>query len=111
MWFRTGDLMRIDRVRMERSTVQLDALVDDRSYPLLSCQEGYVYFVDRIGDTFRWKGENVATTEVAEVIITGNVGVLECNVYGVKVPHRVNYTPASTPNSTLKFYFYEIFSP
>jgi acyl-CoA synthetase (AMP-forming)/AMP-acid ligase II len=52
-------------------------------------QEGYVYFVDRIGDTFRWKGENVATTEVAEVITTGNLGVQECNVYGVKVPHKV----------------------
>jgi fatty-acyl-CoA synthase len=59
-WFRTGDLMRRDRL-------------------------GYFYFVDRIGDTFRWKGENVATSEVAEAL--GVVpGVKEANVYGVAVP-------------------------
>jgi fatty-acyl-CoA synthase len=59
-WFRTGDLMRRD-------------------------QRGYFYFVDRIGDTFRWKGENVATSEVSEVL-TGFPGILEANVYGVTVP-------------------------
>ncbi|XP_072372954.1 long-chain fatty acid transport protein 6 [Scyliorhinus torazame] len=46
--------------------------------------DGYIYFRDRIGDTFRWKGENVATTEVAEII-----GMLdfveEANVYGVAI--------------------------
>ncbi len=59
-WFRTGDLMRRDA-------------------------HGYFYFVDRIGDTFRWKGENVATSEVAEAL--GVVpGVKEANVYGVAIP-------------------------
>jgi fatty-acyl-CoA synthase len=45
----------------------------------------YYYFVDRIGDTFRWKGENVATQEVAE-ILNGTPGVSETNVYGVEIP-------------------------
>ncbi len=59
-WFRTGDLMRKDK-------------------------NGYFYFVDRIGDTFRWKGENVSTTEVAEAI-NQFAGVSDANVYGVHVP-------------------------
>ncbi|MBU6297079.1 MAG: long-chain-acyl-CoA synthetase [Alphaproteobacteria bacterium] len=59
-WFRTGDLMRRD-------------------------EHNYFYFVDRIGDTFRWKGENVATSEVTEAL--GVVpGIQEVNVYGVSVP-------------------------
>jgi fatty-acyl-CoA synthase len=41
--------------------------------------------VDRIGDTFRWKGENVSTNEVAEVLSVCP-GVKEANVYGVAVP-------------------------
>ena len=60
LWFRTGDLMRRDR-------------------------HGYFYFVDRIGDTFRWKGENVSTGEVGEVL-AAVPGILEANVYGVSVP-------------------------
>uniref|UniRef100_A0A8C0X3L9 long-chain-fatty-acid--CoA ligase n=1 Tax=Castor canadensis TaxID=51338 RepID=A0A8C0X3L9_CASCN len=47
-------------------------------------QEDFLYFWDRIGDTFRWKGENVATTEVADVI--GMLDFIqETNVYGVPV--------------------------
>jgi len=60
MWFRTGDLMRKD-------------------------ENGYFYFVDRIGDTFRWKGENVSTIEVAHAL-TGFPGVEDAIVYGVTVP-------------------------
>ncbi len=59
-WFRTGDLMRRD-----------DA--------------GFYYFVDRIGDTYRWKGENVATSEVAAAI-TAFPGIVDANVYGVAIP-------------------------
>jgi acyl-CoA synthetase (AMP-forming)/AMP-acid ligase II len=46
----------------------------------------WLSFADRVGDTFRWKGENVSTNEVADVL-DGAEGVLEANVYGVQVPH------------------------
>ena len=59
-WMRTGDLMRRDA-------------------------EGFYYFVDRIGDTFRWKGENVATLEVAAAL-AASPGIVEAVVYGVAVP-------------------------
>jgi fatty-acyl-CoA synthase len=59
-WFATGDLMKSDA-------------------------DGYLYFVDRIGDTFRWKGENVSTNEVAERL-QSCPGVKEADVYGVAVP-------------------------
>jgi len=59
-YFRSGDLLRLD-------------------------EQGFFFFVDRIGDTFRWKGENVATSEVAEVI-SGVAGIEEANIYGVEIP-------------------------
>jgi len=59
-WFRTGDFMRMDA-------------------------GGFLYFVDRIGDTFRWKGENVSTSEVAEAIMAFP-GITEATVYGVGIP-------------------------
>jgi fatty-acyl-CoA synthase len=61
-WFRSGDLMRQDA-------------------------EGYFYFVDRVGDTYRWKGENISTMEVATAICSF-AGIREANVYGVAVPGR-----------------------
>jgi fatty-acyl-CoA synthase len=59
-WYRTGDLMRRDA-------------------------SGFFYFIDRIGDSFRWKGENVATSEVAAALMMFP-GVSEASVYGVAVP-------------------------
>ena len=48
-------------------------------------ENAWLSFADRVGDTFRWKGENVSTNEVAETL-NGARGVLEANVYGVMVP-------------------------
>jgi acyl-CoA synthetase (AMP-forming)/AMP-acid ligase II len=48
-------------------------------------EDGWASFADRLGDTFRWKGENVSTMEVAAVL-SAATGVLESNVYGVEVP-------------------------
>jgi fatty-acyl-CoA synthase len=62
VYTRTGDLMKVDG-------------------------KNWVYFVDRIGDTFRWKGENVSTAEVAsELAKFPNVD--EVNVYGVQIPNN-----------------------
>ena len=58
-WFRTGDLMRRDRA-------------------------GYFYFVDRLGSSYRWKGENVSASEVASVIMRCR-GVTDAVVFGVAV--------------------------
>jgi fatty-acyl-CoA synthase len=59
-WYRTGDLMRRD-------------------------ERGFYYFVDRVGETYRWKGENVSTAEVLAAL-TASRGVLDGAVYGVSVP-------------------------
>ena len=52
---------------------------------LVKDEYGYVYFVDRIGDTFRWRGENVSTAEI-EVIMSKILGLRDVVVYGVSVP-------------------------
>ena len=61
VWFNTGDVMRPQGM-------------------------GHAAFGDRLGDTFRWKGENVATTEV-EAALTADPQVEECTVFGVEVPN------------------------
>jgi fatty-acyl-CoA synthase len=58
-WYRTGDLLRRD-------------------------EQGFFYFVDRIGDSFRWKGENVSASEV-EAILSNCRGVVDAAVYGVTI--------------------------
>ncbi|XP_055010915.1 long-chain fatty acid transport protein 2-like isoform X2 [Boleophthalmus pectinirostris] len=60
LYFNSGDLMRIDH-------------------------DNFIYFQDRVGDTFRWKGENVATTEVSDILTMWDC-IKEANVYGVSVP-------------------------
>ena len=59
-WFNTGDVMKPQGM-------------------------GHAAFIDRLGDTFRWKGENVATTQV-EAALTTDKSVEECTVFGVEVP-------------------------
>jgi fatty-acyl-CoA synthase len=59
-YVRTGDLLRQDAL-------------------------GFFYFVDRLGDTFRWKGENVATTEVAAALMA-YPDIVAATVYGISVP-------------------------
>jgi len=59
-WYRTGDLMRCD-------------------------ERGFYYFVDRVGETYRWKGENVSTTEVLAALSACH-GCVDGVVYGVAVP-------------------------
>jgi len=46
-----------------------------------------ITFCDRLGDTFRWKGENVSTNEVGDTISQAP-GVQEANVYGVQIPGK-----------------------
>ncbi|MET0703302.1 MAG: long-chain-acyl-CoA synthetase FadD6 [Mycobacterium sp.] len=61
VWFNTGDVMNPQGM-------------------------GHAAFADRLGDTFRWKGENVATTQV-EAALSADRTVEECTVFGVEVPH------------------------
>lgn len=53
-------------------------------------EKGYIYFKDRTGDTFRWKGENVSTTEV-ESAINKTIGLKDVSVYGVEIPSTYSY--------------------
>ncbi|KAL6479599.1 hypothetical protein MHYP_G00130320 [Metynnis hypsauchen] len=73
-----------DRKRLRNVFVEGDLYFN--SGDLLKADgQGFLYFQDRIGDTFRWKGENVATSEVADVLLSVDF-IEEANVYGVKVP-------------------------
>lgn len=87
-YFRSGDLIRVDNERRW-------------------------WFVDRIGDTFRWHAENVSTAEVSEAL-GRHPAIVEANVYGVNVPRhdgragcaavilRDNKSPSEVPEHLLQ---------
>ena len=84
-WFSSGDLLKRD-------------------------SKGYFYFIDRIGDTFRWKSENVSTNEVSEVV-SAIPGIKEANIYGVEVPAqdgRAGMASLVTDENFLISGFYEL---
>ena len=57
-----------------------------RSGDILVMDEfGWLYFKDRVGDTFRWRGENVSTTEV-EASVSNILHLKDVTVYGVEIP-------------------------
>lgn len=71
--------------KLERNVFEKGDLYVRSGDALRRTSDGKWFFVDRLGDTFRWKSENVSTAEVASVV--GNFpGILEANVYGVLVP-------------------------
>jgi len=74
---------------------------------------GYFYFKDRTGDTFRWKGENVSTSEV-EAVVSNACGLKDAVVYGVEVPEsdgRTGMAAILDPNETLDFeHFIQVIS-
>jgi fatty-acyl-CoA synthase len=84
VWYRTGDLMRRDA-------------------------QGFFYFVDRVGDTFRWKGENVSTSDVTGVV-GACPGVTDSAVYGVAVPHCEGRAGMAALVTTAQFSLLELSS-
>jgi fatty-acyl-CoA synthase len=78
-WYRTGDLLRKDTA-------------------------GFYFFVDRLGDTFRWKGENVSSTDVANVV-RACPGILDAIVYGVQVEGNEGRAGMAAITTTDEFAF------
>ena len=81
MYFRSGDLITLDR-------------------------DGHYFFGDRLGDTFRWHAENVATTEVSQAV-SEYPGIAEANIFGVKVPNHEGRAGMAAivlqPNTSLNY--------
>lgn len=66
---------------------------------------GYLYFRDRTGDTFRWKGENVSTNEV-EAVVQKVVKLSDCVVFGVSIPNcdgKAGMAVIADPDNTIEF--------
>ena len=89
-WFNTGDLIK---------TMDVGFALGRKHYQ----------FVDRVGDTFRWKAENVSTNEVAEILnLYDQVNM--ANVYGVKIPKSEGRAGMVAFNCSLDNFNWENFS-
>ena len=89
-WFNTGDLIK---------TMDVGFALGRKHYQ----------FVDRVGDTFRWKSENVSTNEVAEILNSFDQ-VNMANVFGVKVPNSEGRAGMVAFNCELNEFRWEDFS-
>ena len=89
-WFNTGDLIK---------TMDVGFSLGRKHYQ----------FVDRVGDTFRWKSENVSTNEVAEILNTFDQ-VNMANVFGVKVPQSEGRAGMVAFNCAIKDFKWNEFS-
>lgn len=70
---------------------------------LMADERGNLFFVDRTGDTFRWKGENCSTSEI-EAQVSNEAGFRDCVVYGVEIVNvegRAGMAAISDPEKTL----------
>ncbi|NXG50495.1 S27A2 synthetase, partial [Psilopogon haemacephalus] len=79
-----GDSQKTQKKILRNVLAHGDAFFNSGDLLMVDHQR-FIYFQDRVGDTFRWKGENVATTEVEATLAMVDF-IQEVNVYGVAVP-------------------------
>ncbi|KAI1229494.1 hypothetical protein IHE44_0004767, partial [Lamprotornis superbus] len=79
-----GDARKTEKKILRDVLAKGDAFFNSGDLLMMDSQR-FIYFQDRVGDTFRWKGENVATTEVEATLALVSF-IQEVNVYGVAVP-------------------------
>ncbi|XP_014205068.1 long-chain fatty acid transport protein 4-like [Copidosoma floridanum] len=99
----------LDKEASKKKTIENVFIKGDKAFLtgdiLVQDVYGYFYFKDRTGDTFRWKGENVATAEV-EGVVSNVAGYRDTTVYGVQVPGmegRAGMAAIVDPESLLDF--------
>ncbi|XP_001603871.2 long-chain fatty acid transport protein 4 [Nasonia vitripennis] len=99
----------LDKEASKKKTIENVFVKGDKAFLtgdiMVQDEYGYFYFKDRTGDTFRWKGENVATAEV-EGVVSNVAGYRDTTVYGVQVPGmegRAGMAAIVDPDSLLDF--------
>lgn len=109
----TGDLFLsfegyVDRAASERKVIRNVLQIGDAFHLtgdlVVTDELGYVFFHDRVGDTFRWKSENASSAEV-EAVMSKNIGLeTDVIVYGVRIPGcegRAGMAAISDPNLSM----------